>query len=163
MATMFLSGSAANNDGGVIVKAGSLADLVTNLPLADLANGDERNGSVVVEDSTARIKAVSSGTFAFFPEHGEDYLLHMAGPNAAKINGVASDVLSTGGVANEYVYDGIMELNSTRDSAGNLVSFGDDNAAGPVEPSRSVPGSLVYMQGGKTPNAADYKAKNVAE
>jgi len=191
-----IGGNPTRNDGGTVVKAGNNdGSVVTKtLNVNDLAKSHEVYGSQVVEnvgvsngtsDPAGVGKALSGGTFAFTPAHGADFLLHMAGPNAANVNGSASTVLAVGGHKTDR-YDGIMELNSTRDrgtmtynvlaapstavvpgrtitGGGVERAFGDDDAAGPVIPSRSVPGELVYMQGGKTPVQDEYKAKDEAE
>ena len=163
--------TAKKNDGGVIVKAGNTdGSVVAKVSLIELAAGEKTVLPVTVAEKAAGAdnavvtKAVSSGTFAYQPATGENFLLRMAGDNAEKINGVSSDVLAVGGVANEYNWDGIMELNTTRSLVdGSEIAFGNDNAAGPAFPSRAVPGELVFMDGGKTPERADYKAKDSAE
>lgn len=151
------------NDGGVIVKAngkGSDSPITKGTSLVELAVGDDGNGSVVVEDAGKVIKAVSSGTFAFTPAKGEDFLLCMAGPNTDTINGSASTILSVGGRYQIDAFDGVAERSSTRDANGDVVEFGEDKAA---SPSRSVPGELVFMAGGKMPESNDYKSRDAAE
>lgn len=161
-----IGGNPVKNNGGKVVKAGNTdGSVVGDLPLVTLAADDAPNGTVVIEGATlGTTKALTSGTFSYQPAKGTEFLLRIAGDNANKINGTLSTVLSVGGVENEYVWDGIMELNSTRKlDDGSLIAFGDDNAAGPVEPNRGVPGQLVYMSGSKTPFSDDYKAKDTAE
>jgi hypothetical protein len=150
------------NDGGTIVKAngkGSDSPITVGTSLVELAVGDDGNGSVVLENAYTE-KAVDSGTFAFTPAKGEDFLLYMAGPNADSVNGSSSTILSVGGRYNIDAFDGVNELSSTRGSDGTLVDFGEDLAA---SPSRAVPGELVFMAGGKTPETNAYKSRSVAE
>ena len=188
-----IGGNPYRNDGATVVNAGNNdGSVVTKtLNVNDLAKSNEEYGSQVVEnagvsdgtsDPTGVVKALSSGTFAFTPAHGEDFLLAMAGPNASKINGSASTVLAVGGHTTDR-YDGINELTTTRDlgtmtyqvlarpstavvpgrtitGGGVERSFGQDDEA---IVSRAVPGELVYMDGGKTPVQDSYKAKNAAE
>ena len=155
------NGSVVRNNGGTIVKAGAATSTFTPLPLVDLAQ--DRNTAPMTAREGDDVTTAGEATFAYQPLSGENFLLRMAGPNAEKINGSSSTILAVGGMVNEYDCDGIMELNSTRDASGNLVAFGDDNAAGPVIPSRSVPGQLVYRTGAKAPASDVYKAKDSAE
>ena len=197
-----VSGNPVRNDGGTVVKGGDLDNSVItrSFTLAEMNLGEDSYGSKVTEkvavsdgqsDPSGRGKAVSSGTFAYAPAtNGENFLLRTAGPNAEAVNGVPSTVLAVGGQANEYTWDGIHELNTTRQlgsmadraydvlarpsvdvvpgrtvgtGAGLEVAFGDDDAAGPQYPSRAVPGELTYMFGGKVAKSDVYKAKDQAE
>jgi len=163
MATHKPNGSVVRNDGGTVVKAGNTdGTVVSALPLVDLAQ-DRSISPVTVKEVGAADKALSSGTFAYTPAKGEEFLMRSAGPNATKINGSVSTILEVGGRFNVDAFDGICELNTTRDSNGNEVVFGNDEAAGPVNPSRAVPGELTYMFGGKAPQTSAYKAKDTAE
>ena len=163
MATHNPNGLVVRNDGGTIVKAGNTdGSVVSALTLVELAQ-DRVVAPVTILEVGAAVKALSGGTFAYTPAKGEEFLMRSAGPNATTINGTDSDILEVGGRFNVDAFDGINELNSTRDTDGDLVAFGNDNAAGPVEPSRSVPGELTYMFGGKAPQTSAYKAKDTAE
>jgi hypothetical protein len=158
-----VSGSPVVNDGGSLIKAngkGPDSPVTKALSVADVAMGNPVTGSKMIEDAAKVVKANTSGSFAFTPAKGADFLLAMAGPNAENINGVSSSVLSVGGNYNSDSFDGINELSSTRDAAGNLVDFGNDEAA---TPSRAVPGELVFMAGGKKPVTNAYKAQDSAE
>lgn len=158
-----ISGNAVVNDGGSLIKAngkGSDSPVTNALSLADVAMGNPVTGSKMVEDADKVVKANTAGTFAFTPAKGADFLLAMAGPNASKINGSASSVLSVGGNYNSDSFDGVNDLTSTRDAAGDVVEFGEDKAA---TPSRAVPGELVFMTGGKMPQTNAYKSKDSAE
>jgi hypothetical protein len=160
-----VSENPVRNDGGTIVKGNgkdSDSPITNSLAVSDVAVGNDGNGSNVLENDHS-VKALTGGVFAYTPAKGTEFLICMAGPNADTVNGSASTILSVGGRYDVDGYDGICELNSTRDSSGNLVAFGNDNAAGPAMPSRSVPGELTYMFGGKAPATVAYKAKNVAE
>lgn len=157
------SAADVRNDGGVLVHAGSAGSdspITKSTSLVELAVGDDGNGSVMIEDASKVIPAVASGTFAFTPAKGEDFLLYMAGPNADAVNGSASTILSVGGRYQIDAFDGVNERSSTRDSAGVEVSFGEDKAA---SPSRAVPGELVFMAGGKVPETNAYKSRSTAE
>ena len=79
----------------------------SNWPLAKNSITSHINEKAAGADIAVVTKAVSSGTFAYQPATGENFLLRMAGDNAEKINGVSSDVLAVGGVANEYNWDGV--------------------------------------------------------
>lgn len=158
-----VSTSPVVNDGGSLIKAngkGADSPVTKALSVADVAMGNPVTGSKVVEDANKVVKADTSGTFAFTPAKGADFLLAMAGPNASNVNGSASSVLAVGGNYNSDSFDGVNENTSTRDAAGDEVDFGEDKAA---TPSRAVPGELVFMSGGKKPETNAYKAKNSAE
>lgn len=107
------SGSARNN-GGTIVNAGNVP---AGSPTTKVLNMNEVHGSkpeygtkVVVNTATGAeftdpqgvVKAKSSGTFAYTPAPGTNYILRAAGDtNAGKINNSASSLLTVpGGVSN---------------------------------------------------------------
>jgi len=107
-----LAGGSKVNDGGTVVGAGAVA---SNSPISkalnvnDLNTGSEYGSKVVVNtavgdgfsDPCGVIKAKSSGTFAYTPSKGENFLLRAAGStNAGKINNSTSSLLTTpGGVS----------------------------------------------------------------
>lgn len=110
------SGSTVNN-GGTIVGAGNVSadsPVTKVIDINDLNTGREYGSKVVVNtavgngtsDPQGVIKAVSSGTFAYTPPKGSNFLLRAAGDtNAGKVNGSSSSVLSIpGGVSNVSIH-----------------------------------------------------------
>lgn len=196
-----INANAVKNDGGTMINAGNNdgSVITKTLDVAEVAKSNEVYGSQVVanaavgdgtSDPAGVQKAKASGTLAYNPPHGENFLLRIAGDNAAKINGSVSVVLARGGVANEYLWDGICEnAKVTRygdmadrefdilarpstavvpgrvkgSNAGAALDIGPDDAAGPIVPRLAVPGSLVFMAGGKAPLSTTYKSKEASE
>ena len=198
------SGSEKRN-GGTVVAAGNVSASGPIANVLDLVevNGSKRSyGSKVIADTNGGAsnadphgvtKALSSGSLAYTPAKGSNFLLRLAGDtNAGKVNGSSSTVLSVGGNKTPV---SIHKLNSTRKlgaysstvfnvlavpngdvvpgrtkgaNAGNQANYvqmdgstaATDDAA---SPSRSVPGELTYMFGGKSPKSDDYKARNSYE
>lgn len=110
------SGSTVNN-GGTIVNAGNVSadSPVTKVLAVNELNTGSEYGSVVVvntavgngtSDPAGVIKAKTSGTFAYTPGKGENFLLRAAGDtNAGKVNGSSSTVLTVpGGVSNVSIH-----------------------------------------------------------
>lgn len=110
------SGSTVNN-GGTIVGAGNVtadSPITKVIDVNDLNTGREYGSKVVVNTATGAeftdpqgvIKAKTSGTFAYTPAAGTNYLLRAAGDtNAGKVNGSSSSVLTVpGGVTNKSIH-----------------------------------------------------------
>ena len=110
------SGSTVNN-GGTVVNAGNVsADSPVTKVLAvnELNTGSEYGSTVVVNTAVGNgtsdphgvIKAKTSGTFAYTPGKGENFLLRAAGDtNAGKVNGSVSTVLTVpGGVSSKSIH-----------------------------------------------------------
>jgi hypothetical protein len=111
MASTTVNGSGTRNNGGTIVNAGNVASNspVTNvIGLNELHANADYGSKVVANDGTGGstsdpwgvTKAVSSGTLAYFPSSaaGErNFIMKSAGDSAAKINNVATDILSVPG------------------------------------------------------------------
>ncbi len=189
------SGSTVNN-GGTIVGAGNVSadsPITKVIDVNDLNTGSEYGSKVVVNTATGAeftdphgvIKAKTSGTFAYTPAAGTNYLLRAAGDtNAGKVNGSSSSVLTVpGGVSNKSIHSlettrqlgtyataefnvlavpssGVVPGRTKGTGAGTEVDYGQDDAASPT---RSVPGELTYMFGSVTPKQDDYKARNSYE
>lgn len=103
------SGNEKRN-GGTIVAAGNVSasgPVANVLDLVEVNGSRSSYGSKVVVDTNGGAsnadphgvtKAVSSGTFAYTPAKGTNFLLRAAGDtNAGKINNTSSTVLSVGG------------------------------------------------------------------
>jgi hypothetical protein len=199
------SGSTVNN-GGTIVNAGNVP---AGSPTTNVLSMTEVHGSapqygtkVVVNTATGAeftdpqgvIKAKSSGTFAYTPPAGTNFLLRNAGDtNAGKVNGSSSSVLTVpGGVSSKSINkivttrqlgtyattefnvlaphsSGVVPGRTKGTGAGTEVDYvqADDGSTAAVDdaatPTRSVPGELTYMFGGKKPKSDSYKAKNSYE
>lgn len=198
------SGSEKRN-GGTVVAAGNVSSSgpVTNvLDLVEVNGSRYQYGSKVVADTNGGAsnadphgvtKALSSGTLAYTPAKGANFLLRAAGDtNAGKVNGSSSTVLSVGGNKTPV---SIHKLTSTRrmgayaDAEFNVLAVPNGNVvpgrtkgtgAGSqsnyvqkdgsttanddaASPTRSVPGELTYMFGSKSPKNDTYKARNSYE
>lgn len=102
------SGSTVNN-GGTIVNAGNVpadSPITKVIGVNELNTGSEYGSQVVVNTATGAnftdpqgvIKAKSSGTFAYTPDQGTNFLVMAGGDtNAGKINGTASTLLTIPG------------------------------------------------------------------
>lgn len=120
-----VNANAVKNDGGTVVAAGTLSDspMTKVINVNELATGSEYGSKVVTNDGSGGeftdpqgvIKAKTSGTFAYTPGKGENFLVVGAGDtNAGKINGTSSTVLTVpGGVSNAKVNQ-INKLLTTR-------------------------------------------------
>lgn len=111
MASTTVNGSGTRNNGGTIVNAGNVAlnGPVTNvIGLNELHANADYGSKVVANDGTGGstsdpagvTKAMSSGTLAYFPSTvaGErNFIMKSAGDSAAKINNVATNLLSVPG------------------------------------------------------------------
>jgi hypothetical protein len=167
----YISGNKATNDGGTIKAGGNIAD--ARVESADKVYGGERQvvGSVVV-DGVNTDKGVSSGVFAY----------NNQSPVGKKVTvtlgGVSNTVLRSG-AAQPQLVQSINKLNVLRTrrfttairenkynkytgrfEAGYPVvavdTLATDNAANPT---RTLPGQLVYKIGANVPVTSDYKAK----
>lgn len=118
MASTTAKGSGSTvNDGGTIVNAGNVtadSPITKVIDLNDLNTGSDYGSKVVVNTATGAeftdpqgvVKAKSSGTFAYTPAKGTNFLLRAAGDtNAGKINGSSSTVLTIpGGATNVSIH-----------------------------------------------------------
>jgi hypothetical protein len=114
MSTMAPKGSGSERrSGGVVVAGGTLGSdspMTKVLNTKDLATGTQYGSKVVSNDGTggrfsdqAGVKtATGSGTLAYNPSAGTNYIVLQAGDNAAKINGTTTTVLTVPGAD----YDG---------------------------------------------------------
>lgn len=167
----YISGDKADNDGGTIKAGGSIAD--PRVTSANKVYSGEREvmGSVVV-DGVNTDKGVSAGVFSY----------NNQSPVAKKVTvtlgGVNNTVLRSG-AAQPQLVQSINKLNTLRTrrfttairenkynrytgqfDAGYPVvavdSLATDNAANPT---RELPGQLVYKIGAKVPVTSNYKPK----
>jgi len=197
-------GGSKKNNGGTIVNAGNVpaGSPTTKVVGLNEVNGTrndygtrvvtDTNGGASNADPTGVRKAKSSGTFAYTPAKGTNFLIRAAGDNASNVNNSASTVLSVPGnktpksinkavstvrygsyataafnilaVPNGDVVPGRTK-GTGAGAASNFVQMDGSTAASDdaATPTRSVPGELTYMFGGKEPLNADYKAKNSYE
>jgi len=173
MATVQVDGSSAVtatstvNNGGVAVNVGS-SSILSNQALGGSNVGVF--GSTVVSGVNAE-KAVDSGTFAY---NSDGVIVRVTD----SLGGVSNTVLvagadTPGNIQSIHQVSGIWITDDTSairagawnaysgafspDVTGELVDFGVDNAA---NPSRSSPGSLYYLQGGKVAATGSYSSKN---
>lgn len=167
-----LSGTSNDNNGGVVKKGGDVKNpqLFASTP-AVYDNEREVFGSVVVDNSSAN-KALNDGVFANNTQRP------IAKKVTIQLGGVANNVLRSGAARPELVKS-INKLETLRTrrfttairenkynrftgrfDAGYPVvavdSLGADNAA---NPSRTLPGQLVFKIGAKVPVSSDYKPK----
>lgn len=197
------AGSVVNNGGTVLAAGTPAADspVTQTLNVNELNTGSAYGSKVVVDtnggasdaDPKGVTKAKSSGTFAYTPAKGTNFLIRAAGSNASKVNNSASTVLSVpGGVSTRGNIHKIVDtrrLGAYADAEFNVLATpngdivpgrtkgtGAGNDANFVQmdgssaatddaasPTRSVPGELTYMFGSVIPKNDDYKAKNSRE
>jgi hypothetical protein len=130
------SGSTVNN-GGTVVNAGNVpagSPVTKVIAVKDLNTGSEYGSQVVVNTATGNgtsdphgvIKAKSSGTFAYTPDKGENFLIRAAGDtNAGKVNGSSSSVLTVpGGVSTKSIHKLVTtrQLGSYEDAEFNVLA-----------------------------------------
>jgi hypothetical protein len=179
------------NDGGVVLQAGDVSENLTDLSVRSNLESKPGYGSVVVEDTPAAplnfrdphgvTKAKSTGTFAYTPPAGSDFLLMSAGDtNAGKINGSGSTVLTIPGGAEGQIINKNLKTTQlgsyatrtfnvlavpssgnfpglTRGTgAGTAVTYVATSGAYPAvddaaSPTRAVPGELTYRFGAALP------------
>lgn len=109
-------GGSTLNNGGTVVGAGNVpadSPITKVIDINDLNTGSEYGSKVVADTATGAnftdphgvVKAKSSGTFAYTPAKGTNFLLRAAGDtNAGKVNNSSSTVLSIpGGVSQNSV------------------------------------------------------------
>lgn len=154
------SGSTVNN-GGTVVNAGNVsADSPVTKVIAvnELNTGSEYGSKVLVNtavsdgvsDPAGVIKAKTSGTFAYTPAKGENFLLRAAGDtNAGKVNGSASSLLTVpGGVSNVSIHKLVTtrQLGTYATASYNLLAV-PSTAVVPGRTKGSGAGTLVeYVQ-----------------
>lgn len=197
-------GGSKKNNGGTVVNAGNVpaGSPTTKVVGLNEVNGvksyygttvvTDTNGGASNADPNGVRKAKSSGTFAYTPAQGTNFLIRAAGDNASKVNNSASTVLSVPGnktpksinkvvstarygsyatavfnvlaVPNGDVVPGRTK-GASAGATSNFVQMDGVSAASDdaATPTRSVPGELTYMFGGKTPLDANYKAKDSYE
>lgn len=167
-----LVGTANDNNGGTIKKAGDVKNPQSFASSPVVYDGErEVVGSVVVDNNLAN-KAVNDGTFAHSTQKP------IAKKVTTQLGGVANNVLRSGAARPELVKS-INKLETLRTrrfttairenkynrytgqfDAGYPVvavdSLATDNAA---NPSRTLPGQLVFKTGAKVPVSSDYKPK----
>jgi hypothetical protein len=167
----------------------------------ELNTGREYGSQVAVDtdggasnaDPHGVTKAKTSGTFAYTPERGSNFLIRGAGDNASKVNNSASTVLSTpGGVSTQgsiHKTVASYRVGSYSNTSFNVLARPNGNVVPGLSkgtgagtqteyvqmdgstaatddaatPTRSVPGELTYMFGSVVPKQDDYKAKNSYE
>jgi hypothetical protein len=197
------SGSTVNN-GGTVVGGGNVpagSPMTKVIGVNELNTGREYGSQVAVDtdggasnaDPHGVTKAKTSGTFAYTPERGSNFLIRGAGDNASKVNNSASTVLSTpGGVSTQgsiHKTVASYRVGSYSNTSFNVLARPNGNVVPGLSkgtgagtqteyvqmdgstaatddaatPTRSVPGELTYMFGSVVPKQDDYKAKNSYE
>lgn len=191
MASTTVSGAGKRNDGGVVLNAGAVSENLTDLSLINNAADVPGYGTVVVQDTPSAplnytdphgvTKAKSSGSFAYTPPAGSEFILMAAGDtNAGKINGTASTLLTVPGGAEGQIINKNLKTTqvgtyATREfnvlavpSSGNFPGLTRGTGAGTAvtytstsgnyvaiddaaTTSRAVPGELTYMFGSVIP------------
>jgi hypothetical protein len=175
MATVQVDGTSSvtttstDNNGGTIKANGAVSGTFSASSVTQSKTGVF--GSTVVDNDSAD-KALSAGTFAF------DNNSPVAKKITTSLSGVSNTVLlsgagNPGGIRSIHKIESIETLKLTtaiRENRYNEFSgefdagypelstdnFGSDDAANPT---RSVPGELVYRTGAKEPVTDEYKAK----
>jgi hypothetical protein len=187
------------NNGGTVINGGNASAPITNSVSLNEVSTQGDYGSQVKSriptdteftDTPGVIKAKESGTLAYNPEVGSNYIMRGAGDNASKINNSSTTLLnSTGGVSGKTVHklvstrklgsyqtaqfnplatpsSGVAPNRTKGSGAGNLsnyVSTTSNNIAKDTaaSSSRLVPGMLVYNIG--IPVSDVYAPKNIFE
>ena len=198
------SGGSKKNNGGTLVAAGNASasgPIANILDLVEINASKKSYGTVVAQDTNGGAsnadphgvtKAKSSGTFAYTPAPGTNYLVRAAGDNASKVNNTTSTFLTIpGGVTNKSINKKVStyRIGAYSDAKFNVLAVPNGNVvpgrtkgtgAGSLSsyvqkdgtttaiddaatPTRSVPGELTYMFGAKKPYSTSYKAKNTYE
>jgi hypothetical protein len=178
MATLQVGGSAVTNTStknniGTIRHGGVIGStLFTSHALGD--NGKAYTSGVKMTNGSGLAKALEAGTFAYMA--AANYVIRKV---TSTLSGVANSVLLSG--ASDYGQrNAIHKSESARTTflsalswsanpgglptytftkSDQFTGFGNDDAA---RPSLAVPGELIILPGGKTPDMVNYKAKTSA-
>jgi|TARA_B100000029_G_scaffold454121_1_gene480408 hypothetical protein len=182
MATTTISGSTTRNNGATVLNGGDVdtTNTVTNaVALRSNLDGSPAAYGTKVIAITGVQTSKGSGAIAYQPEAGDPQFLIRG--YSTKVNNVSNTVLQSGGsekagrrainaLAKTHRYH-ITSINyvtgqaTKGGSAGdvsNFVQTGDGSTAASddaANPTRAIPGELVYMHGALTPKQDDYKAK----
>jgi hypothetical protein len=167
-----LSGTANDNNGGVVKRGGNVKDpdLFASTPVV-YSNEREVFGSVVLDNNSAN-KAVGDGVFANNNQKpvAKKVTTMLGGvPNSVLVSGAARPELvtsinkvqslrtrrfTTAIRENKYNrYTGQFDVGQPVVAVDNLAT---DNSANPT---RTMPGQLVFKTGAKVPVTSDYKPK----
>lgn len=175
-----IASNVVNNRGGSVVNAGTDYDL--NSVLGQRVRSSRTDlgvfGSTVVDGDTVD-KVLSAGSFAqlngiiakrvteLLAETSNDVLLSGAADpvrrrSIARMEAVRTTLTSTAYRAGKYnVYTGKFEAGYPQVSVDDaMVVAGGVYKDQAANPTRQVPGELVYRTGAKVPVMADYKQKN---
>ena len=181
MSTQPVTSGGPRNNGGTVLGGGNVnttpsigqpANAVTNAPGAQILGAGRREQPRPVESAVlGNQKVITAGIWARM--NPEEWMIRRVAETLA--GGVATRVLKSGG-SDFGQRQSIHFLNSrwtvhilSWDYATGVPTydvpketedqFGDDNAAGPVIPTRAVPGQLVELWTGKLPESLEYEAK----
>lgn len=186
------------NNGGTVINGGNSSSPITNsVSLNEVSTQGDYGSQVKIRtpsdteftDTPGVMKAKDSGTFAYNPEVGTNYIVRGAGDNASKINNTNTDALNVGGTAAVTVHklvstsklgsyetaqfdllatpsSGVAPNRTKGTGAGDLSSYvstsGDFVAQDTAASStRSNPGKITYHIG--VPVNDDYTSREVAE
>jgi len=189
MATTTISGSTTRNNGATVLGGGNIdtsTNTVSSAPSLKsfLDNHSHVVGSRVLAVTGTKWKpgitsSKSGGSMAYQPTKEDPQFLirHVA----SKVNNASNTVLYSGAshkagrrainhLAKNHRYHitsinyvtGIATKGGSAGNAFNYVQAGDGSTAATddaANPSRAIPGELVYMYGALTPKQDDYKAK----
>ena len=189
MATTTISGSTTRNNGATVLGGGNIDtsnDTVSSAPSLKsfLDNHSHVVGSRVLASTGTKWKSgittgKGSGTLAYQPtKEDPQFLIRSV---ASKVNNTSNTVLYSGAsdkagrrainhLAKNHRYHitsidyktGIATKGGSAGNAFNYVQADDGSTAATddaANPSRAIPGELVYMHGSLTPKQDDYKAK----
>ena len=189
MATTTISGSTTRNNGATVLGGGNIdtsTNTVSSAPSLKsfLDNHSHVVGSRVLASTGTKWKhgitsSKSGGSMAYQPTKEDTQFLirHVA----SKVNNTSNTVLYSGAsdkagrrainhLAKNHRYHitsinyvtGIATKGGSAGNVFNYVQAGDGSTAATddaANPSRAIPGELVYMYGALTPKQDDYKAK----
>jgi len=185
MSTTTISGSTTRNNGATILNGGNIdsSNAVTNSDtLMDVLHKAGAYGGKVLASTGTKWKpgvttSKGSGALAYQPGANDpQFLIRTV---ASKVNNVSNDVLLFGSdmagrrainpIVKTHDYNitsinyvtGIATKHGSAGAVKNYVKMDGTTAAtdDAANPTRAIPGELVYMYGALTPKQDDYKAK----
>jgi len=187
MATTTISGSTTRNNGATVLNGGNVdsTNAVTNSDtLMDVLHKAGAYAGRVLASTGTKWKpgvTTSKGSGALAYQPGADDPQFLIRTVASKVNNVSNTVLQSGAsdkagrrainpIVKTHDYritsinyvTGIATKHGSAGAVKNFVQTGDGSTAASddaANPTRAIPGELVYMHGSLTPKQDDYKAK----
>ena len=186
MATTTISGSTTRNNGATVLNGGNVdsTNAVTNSDtLMDVLHKAGAYGGKVLASTGTKFKpgvttSKGSGTLAYQPAASDPQFLLRG--YSTKVNNVSNTILQSGSsdkagrrainpIVKTHDYNitsidyvtGIATKHGSAGAVKNYVKMDGTTAAtdDAANPTRAIPGELVYMYGALTPKQDDYKAK----